>query len=834
MSTNPNPTVPCLKLVSGGLLALLFSSLSIRAQQLDAAHAGNDQSSPKYAAKDNDQDKDQQANYRLPPGEDPNNRLLTPFLKHIAVDQKQFWSFPAHVKQKDLQWILPAAAITASLIASDSWIAKQVPDRPNQLNISRRLSDYGLFSFVAAGGGAFIVGNLSGHDHLAETGLLAGEAAVDSTLASYAVKAATRRQRPNQATGSGDFLDGGWSFPSEHAAISWSVAGVLAHEYPGPLMKFAAYGLASAVTLTRVTSRQHFASDAVIGSSLGWIFAHEVYRAHHDPESGGAAWSDYFPPDYEPRPRDPRNMGSPYVPPDNWVYPLFDRLAALGVLSTAYAGVRPWTRMECARLLEEAEEVDERIASEEEEGGGIYRELAREFDGELSRLKSAANLGVALDSVYARATEISGTPLTDGFHFAQTIFNDYGRPYSSGFNAISGFSAHAVAGPLAFALQGEYQHSPAVPPYALAVEQQIAAADSTAPVPGGRSAINRLDLLNSTVSVQFHNFQISGGKQSQWWSVAGGGPFLMSDNAEPIVAVKLDNVSPYHIPLLSRVLGDARSQYFLGRLDGHQFEFDIDHLIGPANIQPQPFLQGLKISFKPSSNLEVGFGFTAMFAGPGLPFTFRNFLRTLYAHTASPQRNPGKRISAFDFSYRVPGLRKWLTLYHDSLVVDEYSPILSSRPSLNIGLYMPQLPGIHHMDFRAEVIGTPHTREFLPGFVYFDLRRFRNGYTNDGNLLGSWIGRAGRGGEGGMTYWFTPRSSLEVGYRYEKVGRDFLNGGHLDDFRAAANIMLGKQVNLGGKLQFEHWYFPLLSALGHSNTTAQLQLTVFPHLELRK
>ena len=43
-------------------------------------------------------------------------------------------------------------------------------------------------------------------------------------------------------------------------------------------------------------------------------------------------------------------------PLDSWVYPALERLAALGYLQTAYLGIRPWTRMECARLLEEADD----------------------------------------------------------------------------------------------------------------------------------------------------------------------------------------------------------------------------------------------------------------------------------------------------------------------------------------------------------------------------------------------------------------------------------------------------------------------------------------------
>jgi capsule assembly protein Wzi/PAP2 superfamily protein len=776
----------------------------------------------------------QTRDYDLQPGVDPENRLLMPVLKHVAEDQEHFWTLPTRVRKKDLRWILPVAGATAGLIASDSWISKQVPNRPSQLDFNRKISDISMYSLLGAGGSALVLGKLTNNEHLRETGFLAAQAVVDATAVTYAMKLSTQRERPYQSTGAGSFFNGGMSFPSEHSALSWSIAGILAHEYPGPLTKFLAYSLATTVTVTRVNAHEHFASDVLIGAGLGWYFAHEVYRAHHDPELGGEGWGDYFDSDHEPRQRMPKNMSSPYVPMDSYIYPLFDRLAALGVVRSSYAGLRPWTRMECARLLEEASETIENEEGAAGGAAGIYKSLSHEFEPELARLNGAANLGVSLDSLYARATEVSGKPVTDGYHFAQTLINDFGRPYGQGFNGISGFTAHAVAGPLSFAMQGEYQHSPAIAQYSVPQQQAIALADATAPFPWGRSAVNRFDVLSGAVALQFHNFQISAGKQSEWWSVTGADPLLLSNNAEPFLAIKLDNVSPYHFPLLSKFLGDARSEYFFGRLDGHQFEWDVDHLVGPGQVQPQPYMHGFKISFKPTPNFEFGAGFTAMFGGPGLPVTFHNFFRTFYAHTADPAMNPGKRIANFDFSYRIPGLRKWLTIYRDSLVVDEYTPLFSSRPSLNMGLYMPMLPKLHKMDFRAEIIGTPHTREFPPGFVYWDFRRYRDGYTNDRNLLASWMGRAGRGGQGWFTYWFSPRSTLQFGYRYQKVDRDFLEGGLLNDFSVKPTFMLSHELSLSGMLQVEHWNFPLLSSSGQTNTTAQLQLTYFPHLRLRR
>jgi len=66
------------------------------------------------------------------------------------------------------------------------------------------------------------------------------------------------------------------------------------------------------------------------------------------------------------------------------------------------------------------------------------------------------------------------------------------------------------------------------------------------------------------------------------------------------------------------------------------------------------------------------------------------------------------------------------------------------------------------------------------------------------------------------------------------VDRDFLQGGLLNDFSVKPTFMLSHELSLSGMLQVEHWNFPLLSSSGQTNTTAQLQLTYFPHLRFRR
>ncbi len=761
-------------------------------------------------------------------------QLLTDF----AQDQHHIWASPAHIKLSDTTWLVPLGGLTAGLLATEREYSASLSHNAATMQHYKTISDVGLAGLVGAGAGLYLLSFPAHNPHWRETGFLAGEAALNSLVTVEALKYSLGRGRPYQGNGAGAFFHGGTSFPSEHAAAAWSVAGVVAHEYPGTLPKLLAYGLASTISFSRIGGRQHFPSDVLVGSALGYLIAQSIYTRRHEPQLNGGSWDppgEFMEGD---RGRSPAFMSSPYVPLDSWIYPALERLAALGYVNTAYVGLRPWTRLECARLVDEAAENMPPDGFESGVAQGIYQALSAEFMLETERRGGAANLGVSLESIYTRMTSISGPPLNDGYHFGQTIINDYGRPYGEGFNNITGISAHVVAGPWSFYVRGEYQHAPPVPAYALATQQAIANADLTVPVSNAVGTISRFHLVDASVGLTLNNVQLSFGKQSLWLGPGQSGSLLLSNNADSIMMMKIESVSPFKIPLVSTLLGPMRAEYFLGQLGGAQFELNGSTLLGPGNISPQPSLSGYKASFKPTPNLEFGMGVTAQFAGPGLPFTWRNYLRTFYVHNqtgpSASGANPGKRISSLDFSYRVPGIRRWLTVYGDTLVVDEISPIGSTRATVNPGVYMPQIPKLPRLEFRAEGLNEPTTHEFAPGFVYYGLRRYRSGYTNEGNLMGNWIGRAGHGGQAWMTYTFSPRNQVQFGYRLQEVSKDFIGGGRSVDYSVRSEFMLTQTLALSACTQYEHWKFPTLSTVPQSNVTGSIQLTFYPNWKIRK
>jgi hypothetical protein len=134
------------------------------------------------------------------------------------------------------------------------------------------------------------------------------------------------------------------------------------------------------------------------------------------------------------------------------------------------------------------------------------------------------------------------------------------------------------------------------------------------------------------------------------------------------------------------------------------------------------------------------------------------------------------------------------------------------------------------MDFRAEGVVTPE--RLFPGFYYFNVH-YLSGYTNDRQLMGSWIGRQGNGVQLWSTYWFSARSKLQASYRAVSVDPSFLQGGSAHDFSVAAQVPLRPDLLLEGAVQYERWRFPLLAAGATNDVSSFLQLTFTPGFKHR-
>jgi hypothetical protein len=692
----------------------------------------------------------------------------------------------------------------------------------------------------------WVLGHVKHNEHWSETGFLAGEAALNSLVMVESLKYPLGRERPYQGNGTGPFFQGGTSFPSEHAAAAWSIAGVIAHEYPSPFVKIMVYGLASLVDFSRVHGRQHFPSDVFVGSVMGNLIGQNIYSRNHDPGLGGEAWKSISQMFKSEGNLTASNMGSPYVPMDSWVYSAFERLAAMGYVNSGMFGMRPWTRLECARLLNEYENnrIDDSNSSE---AAKTYVQLSKEFAGELEEMSGGENRGAKVESVYTSVTGISGQPLTDSFHFGQTIINDYGRPYEEGLNSTDGFSTWATEGHLVVYMRAEYQHAPSASALSASARQFIFATNNLPSVPPATpiAAVNRFQLLDTYVGLNFSNWQITFGPQTLWWGPSLGGPLMFSDNATPVNMLRINRVSPFKLPSILGWLGPWRIETFLGQLTGHDFVFQTDTgLLGQFGqpLSRQPFLNGSRFSFKPLPDFELGFSFTCVFAGGPTPLTPYTFIHT-YSLASSPREgangDQGDRRSGLDFTLRIPGVKAGLNFYTEAFVEDEYSPIAYWRnAAIWSGLYLAQVPKLNKLDLRVEAgytdlpsgleNGTPQSH-YGPGVFYFNNRYPSGSYTNDGYLLGNWMGRDSQGVQAWSNYRFSPRSFIQASFRHEKVSQQYMpGGGTLTDASLSANFWLRNDLSISGTLQYERWLYPIITPGAQTNVTTSLQLVFWP------
>jgi len=748
---------------------------------------------------------------------------LTERVKDFAGDQKALWTSPKNLQISDATWLLPVSGITAGLVVTDADYSRHISHDPKTMSHYNTISNAGIAALAGGAGAMWALSYKNHNSHWRETGFLAGEAAINSFVISEAMKYSFRRDRPIEGDGTGSFFRNGASFPSEHAAAAWSIAGVIAHEYPGPLTKILAYGAAGLISYSRVKARQHFPSDVFVGGLIGDLVAQNIYSRHFDPELGGSDWpsvSQYFAEHWKPS---PLSAGSPYVRLDSWIYPAIERLAAMGVVDTAFLGLRPWTRLECANLTEEAEGnlADGRENSQADD---IVTALRTEFASEFAMFENGVENSARIESVYTRMTGISGPPLNDSYHFGQTIINNDGRPYQEGFSNSTGFSTYATAGRFTIYINGEYQHAPSAAGFSAPVRSFIASIDQTplqptSPIP----TVDQFRLLDTYVSANLEGWDLSFGKQSLWWGPGDGTALIFSNNAEPIYMARVSRTAPFLLPWILGKLGPVKVELFFGQLAGNQFP-------------PRPLMHGEKISFKPTQNLELGFSRTSEFGGVGRPLTPAAILNSYFSFTSSgaygPNDNPGKRTGGFDFSYRLPFVRRWLTLYADSISNDDPSPIdAPRRAAINSGLYMPRIPGIPKLDLRVEAgyTDTVTSRSVGGKFYYWELFYYHNLYTNKNNIFGSWIGREGVGYQAFSTYRFSAKNGIQFAYRHAKVDGDFVPGGvNQNDGSIKLDWWVRHDLSLSTFVQYEKWSAPILASGPQSNWTSTVEVTFWP------
>jgi hypothetical protein len=553
--------------------------------------------------------------------------------------------------------------------------------------------------------------------------------------------------------------------------------------------------------------------------------------------------------------------GSVYIPIDSWVYPALNRLYALGYANTMYLAMRPYTRQRLAHILEDthADVMD----SNSEQAKEILAALEHFVKDEQLDGVTPRGAVYGTESVYVRALGIQGPTLNDSYHLGQTIANDYGRPYQTGFNSLLGFSEMGEKGPFSLYVRGEYQHAPS----AVGYSQTLSATLSQGADPASISQYSTGDgipyvgynlhqatiptgpivqkdqfrLLEATLSFHLLGHEISGGKSDAWQGPGQGGAMSWSNNAANIYSFRIDRIEPLDIPLFSWLFGTVRYDFFFGSLKGHTYP-------------NSPYVHSEQIEIRPTVNSEIGVQRTVIFGGQGHePVTLHTFLKSFFNFndTTNAEKystsDPGARFADFSFSWRLPYVRKYATLILDSFCHDDVLPISAPRrAAYRTGIYLSQFPRARNLDFRVEAVTTdPGVSPSNGGhFMYFENIQHQ-GYTNQGNIMGDWIGREAKGGQAWLTYHLSANEFVQVEYLEKKNDKDFIPGAYnpatntygpggttQNQFKIdVVKRFHHDDIELNAWYQHEGWKAPIYLPGLQTNNIASVSLTFFPELK---
>jgi hypothetical protein len=534
-------------------------------------------------------------------------------------------------------------------------------------------------------------------------------------------------------------------------------------------------------------------------------------------------------------------IGSTNVPMDSWIYPALERLGSMGLIPFQTMSIRPWTRQECRRQVQQAKDILAGVHGhyyDVDDATKIEAEnLLPDLERELQEPDESSE--AILESTYVRVGTIAGPALTDSFHFGQTWVNDFGRPLGQGTSAIAGFSLRASHGRFFLYDRQEAQQSPTTPGVSAAQSALFYSLDNTPfgpvggpppiPVSDPRAAYLRQRPIELYAGVAFDGYSLSFGKQELYWGPTTMGPLSFSSNAEPTYNLRLISTRQHLFPFFPTI-GTYRVDLVFGKLSGHHY---------PA----RPYFNGTKIDLTFGRLLEMSFTRWSILWGVGHPMTLHSLKDNLFSSNSTGSNflygdrlDPGDRKSAFDFRLHVPGLRNYLTIYADSYADDEVSPIDAPRRVVwHPGLYLARLPYLPKVDLRFEVASSEELAKDEGGTRDFINNQYRDGNTNKGFLLGNAVGRDGRAFEARSGYWVSSRTRVEAGYRQTKGSENFLPGGStISDGFLNLSYAFTPEWSAQGFAQYERFLVPSYMPGAQHNGSGWFQLTWTPKLSLSR
>jgi len=241
-------------------------------------------------------------------------------------------------------------------------------------------------------------------------------------------------------------------------------------------------------------------------------------------------------------------------------------------------------------------------------------------------------------------------------------------------------------------------------------------------------------LDGSYLSQDIGNWSLYGGAFQRWWGPGRESTLLLSNNARPMASIGLRRIEPKAFQnRWFHWMGPWQWDMFVARMSKNR-------------VIPHALIVGMRLTFSPIRNFDVGFSRVLQLCGEGRPCGFNTWTKSLIAvgnlDNTGTNQEPGNQLASIDFSYSIDIAEDVQAKYYLEGTAEDQNVIMPFQFArlLGMSLYGPYGDKGGQWRITTEVSDTRDKLAWFFGRLRFNTIYehfiYRTGYRFKGRSLG--------------------------------------------------------------------------------------------------
>lgn len=453
---------------------------------------------------------------------------------------------------------------------------------------------------------------------------------------------------------------------------------------------------------------------------------------------------------------------------DSPYYGYIEKLSAMGYLDTMPNGAKPYSRMQMAQWVVQAQDKAQtkpmpKYLSDEVEA------LAQYVAPEVATLRGEkAYDPVKLRSVsLTAAAQLSDTPRHSYSHIDRSHTTNAGwQTFGANRNGYKyGRDGNGI---LEAEISGNIGHETAIalrPRFSYDKDNDFSAS-----------------LEEGYIKTRAGIWAFEAGKQAMTWGQGETGNLALGDNMRPLTTLQAHFIEPQKVGGFFRFLGQADVHLFYGFLEGDRR--DRAAALGYKDYDDAGLI-GIRADFSPTSYFTFGVSRLSMLGGDGNGLDSSDWGHWLYGRNDDADQDRWDDIAGGDFRLSLPGVT-----FYGELYGEDQSHYMPSKVAYRAGMYLPKLTHDGSWDMTLEMADTSD--------AWYGHQRFNNGWTYHDAIMGDAMGRDARKYYGAVRHYLPNETSIGLYAQRTEMERGMSIHPTVNEFGLTGQTKLGQDVYLNG------------------------------------